>query len=367
MKHRSAQFVGREGLSGYKWSAMGAPPLPPRIELEEQLEDILSTPPPEVVEAVARLEGDLLVLGIGGKMGPSLARMAARAAGEAGRKTRVIGVSRFSGGDLRKRLEAWGIETIACDLLDGDALPGLPRCPNVLYMPARKFGSEGAEWETWATNTFLAGDAARHFRGSRIVAFSTGNVYPLTPVASGGPMEESPTGPVGEYAQSCLGRERMFEYFSRRHGTPVTLIRLNYAVELRYGVLLDIARKVAGGEAIDLRTGHFNLIWQGDANAYTLRAFGLCASPPAALNVTGPLAAVREVAEQLGERLGRRPVFTGAQEPTALISNPAKCRALFGPPRVQLDALIDWTAHWVKSGGATLGKPTHFETRDGKF
>jgi nucleoside-diphosphate-sugar epimerase len=234
-------------------------------------------------------------------------------------------------------------------------------------MPARKFGSRGAEWETWATNTFLAGDAARIFRGARIVAFSTGNVYPFTPADAGGPTEDAPTGPVGEYAQSALGRERLFEYFSRRDGTPVALIRLNYAVELRYGVLHDLARKVDAGEPIDLRMGHFNVIWQGDANAYVLRAFELCASPPAVLNVTGPPAAVRDVAARLGRHLGRAPVFAGAEEPTALLSDPSRCLARFGPPRVPLETLIAWTARWVKAGGASLDKPTHFEVRDGAF
>ena len=342
--------------------------LPPRIETEDQLDDVLSTPTAAATAALAGLDGDLLVLGIGGKMGPSLARMALRAFRAAGKPAaRVIGVSRFSSGDLRSRLESWGIETIACDLLDGDALARLPRVSNVLYMPARKFGSAGAEWETWATNTFLAGEAARHFRDARIVAFSTGNVYPLNPVDGPGPAEDAPTGPVGEYAQSCLGRERMFEFFSRRHGTPVALLRLNYAVELRYGVLMDIAVRVAAGEPVDLRMGHANLIWQGDANAYSLAAFGLCASPPAVLNMTGPKVRVRDVAERLGAALGRVPVFTGSEEPTALISNPARCHRLFGPPAVSVDTMADWAAHWLKAGGRSLGKPTHFETRDGTF
>lgn len=341
--------------------------LPARIESEDQLDDLLSAPPPEVVEAVARLDGDLLILGVGGKMGPSIARMATRAVREGGRSARVIGVSRFGSGDQRRRLESWGVETIACDLLEPGALAKLPPCRNVLYMAARKFGSQGAEWETWATNAFLAGDAARAFKDSRIVAFSTGNVYPLTPPADGGPAEDAPLGPVGEYAQSCLGRERMFEHVSRRYGTPVALIRLNYAVELRYGVLLDIARAVAAREPVEVRMGHANVIWQGDANACTLRAFGLCASPPAALNVTGPLVSVREAAQRLGELLGRPPFLVGIEERTALISSPAKCRALFGPPRVPLEAMLAWTAHWVKSGGPTLGKPTKFDVRDGAF
>jgi nucleoside-diphosphate-sugar epimerase len=341
--------------------------LPDRIGSEDRLEDLLSEPPSALVESLARLDGDLIVLGVGGKMGPSLARMVVRASRAAGSRRRVLGVSRFSDDGLRRRLEAWGIETLACDLLDVDALSRLPKCPFVVYMPARKFGSSGAAWETWATNTFLAGEAARVFRGARIVAFSTGNVYPLTPADGVGPAEEHPTGPVGEYAQSALGRERMFEYFSRRDGTPVVLLRLNYAVETRYGVVHDLARKITAGETVELGMGRFNLVWQGDANAYALRAFDLCSSPPAVLNVTGPILTVREVAVRLGRRLGRAPVFAGAEEPTALLSNPARCHALFGPPRVPADRIVDWTADWLAQGGRSLGKPTHFEVRDGMF
>jgi nucleoside-diphosphate-sugar epimerase len=251
--------------------------------------------------------------------------------------------------------------------MDFDRWGELPTCENVLYLPARKFGSAGAEADTWATNTFLAGQAALRFRGARIVAFSTGNVYPLTEVSSGGPRESAPTAPVGEYAQSCLGRERMFEYFSRRHGTPSALIRLNYAVELRYGVLLDIVLKVAMGEPIDLRMGHCNLIWQGDASAHALQAFGQCASPPLILNVAGPLASVREIATKAGMLLGRAPVFQGSELPTALIANAELCRQLFGAPSVDLDTLIDWTVGWVRGGFPVLGKPTHFQVRDGRY
>jgi nucleoside-diphosphate-sugar epimerase len=329
------------------------------ITTEEQLEDLLSAPPPAVVEALQGI--DLLVLGAGGKMGPSLARMAARAG------CQVVAASRFTDAPVRQRLEQAGIETVTCDLLAPGALARLPRCRNVVYMPARKFGSTGAEGETWATNTYLAGEVARTFPDARLLAFSTGNVYPWWPVASAGPSEEAPPGPVGEYAQSCLGRERLFEYFSRRNGTPVTLLRLNYAVELRYGVLVDLATRLMAGDPIDLGTGHANVIWQGDATAYALLALGLCASPPAVLNVTGPLVRIREVAERLGELMGRRPAFTGAERPEALISNPARCHALFGPPRVSLEVMLGWVAHWVSHGGASWGKPTRFEVRDGRF
>jgi nucleoside-diphosphate-sugar epimerase len=335
---------------------------------EDQLEERLSLPPAALIEAFGKLEGDLLVLGAGGKMGPSLARMAARAAREAGGKSRVIAVSRFSAGGLRARLEGWGVETVACDLFDHEALARLPRCRNVVYMPARKFGSAGAAWETWATNAYLPGEVASRFPEARIVAFSTGNVYPFWPIVdSAGPDEGAAPGPVGEYAQSCLGRERVFEHFSRRNGTPVVLLRLNYAVELRYGVLADLAARIATGQPIDLATGYANVIWQGDANAYALRALALCASPPLVLNVTGPVVAVRALAERLGARLGRAPSFTGVEQPTALLSNPARCQALLGPPSVPLEDMISWVADWVRQGGATLGKPTKFDVRDGRF
>jgi len=330
------------------------------ITSDDQLDELLSRPPPALVASFARLDGDLLVLGAGGKMGPSLARMAARAG------KRVIAASRFSDAALRQRLEGWGVETIACDLLEPGALARLPRCPNVVYMAARKFGSSGAEWETWATNAYLPGEAARVFAGSRIVAFSTGNVYPLWPVDSEGPDEGAPLGPVGEYAQSCLGRERVLEHFSRRDGTKVVLLRLNYAVELRYGVLVDLAGRIAAGTPVDLGMGHVNVIWQGDANAVALQAFELCASPPAVLNVSGPVVRVRELAERLGQLLGRAPQLTGVEQPTALLSNAARCRERYGP-FVDLDAILAWVAHWVGRGGSSLGKPTKFEVRDGRF
>jgi nucleoside-diphosphate-sugar epimerase len=348
------------------------------IRTEEELDERLSRPAPELVQSLGALDGDLLVLGAGGKMGPHLSRMAVRAAREAGRKLRVVAVSRFTDQVVRRRMEEWGIETVACDLLEPGALDRLPRLPNVVYMAARgfgkvgkfgkfgNFGSTGGEWETWATNTFLAGQAARAFAGARIVAFSTGNVYPLWPADSEGPDESSPTGPLGEYAQSCLGRERMFEYGSSRDGTPVTLIRLNYAIELRSGVLCDLARMVAAEEPIDLSMGFVNVIWQADANARVLMALPHCAVPPLVLNVTGDKFRVRDAALRLGQLMGRTPRFATEEPPTALLSNAARCRARFGPPPVSLDQLLVWTAHWVSSGGRTLGKPTRFQVRDGR-
>lgn len=337
------------------------------IRTEEELDERLSRPPPELVTAMGALDGDLLVLGAGGKMGPHLSRMAVRAAREAGRNRRVVAVSRFSDPAVRQRMEGWGIETVACDLLEPGALDRLPRLPNIVYMPARKFGSTGGEGETWATNTFLAGLAAHAFAGARITAFSTGNVYPLWPADSEGPDETSPTSPIGEYAQSCLGRERVFEYWSRRERTPVTLIRLNYAVELRSGVLCDLARMVAAEEPIDLSMGFVNVIWQAEANARVLMALAHASVPPLVLNLTGDKFRIRDAAVRLGQLMGRTPRFGGEEQATALLSNAARCRALFGPSQVSLEQLLAWTAHWVSSGGRTLGKPTRFQVRDGRF
>jgi nucleoside-diphosphate-sugar epimerase len=334
----------------------------------EHLEDLLSEPTDGVVETVRRLNGDVIVLGVGGKMGPSLARMLKRAADEAGVRKRVIGVSRFSSPELPRQLQGWGIETIAADLLDPDQLEKLSRVPNVVYMAGMKFGTTGQSARTWAMNAVLPAYVCRRFRGSRIVAFSTGNVYPLVPVSGGGAVETDEPQPVGEYAQSCLGRERVFEHFSRTDGTPVSIIRLNYAVETRYGVLVDLARRVLAGETIDLAMGNFNCVWQADANSMSIRAFDHAASPPAVFNVTGPEAlSVRRTCEQLAEAMGTEASFAGAEAPTALLNNAQLGHRLFGYPRVSAGQAIRWTADWVKRGGESLGKPTHFEARDGKF
>lgn len=334
----------------------------------EQLEEFLSRPSAEDVTAMRALDGDLLILGVGGKMGPSLARRARRATDEAGVSKRILGVSRFSGPPARESLEQSGIETIAADLLQPGALAMLPDAPNVIFMAARKFGSAGQEPLTWAMNVHLPALVAERFRDSRIVAFSSGNIYPFTPVAQVGSTESSAVGPVGEYAQSVLGRERIFEYFSARYQTRVVLLRLNYAVELRYGVLLDIGKKVFKQRPIDLAMGHVNVIWQGDANSVCLRSFARCQSPPEVLNVTGPeVLSVRDVARRFGEHFKIEPVFDGSEAPTALLNNASRCHELFGRPSVSVDDVIDWTARWIEAGGATLGKPTHFETRDGTF
>ncbi|MCC6860703.1 MAG: NAD(P)-dependent oxidoreductase [Bryobacterales bacterium] len=334
------------------------------IQDERQLEDLMSQPGPGDIQVMTDLEGDLLILGVGGKMGPSLARRAKRA----NPARRVMAVSRFSSPGLREALESDGIETHSAELMDAAALARLPEAPNVIFMAGRKFGSTGAEWLTWAMNTYLPGMVAERYRHSRIVAFSSGNVYPLVPVKSGGATEATPPEPVGEYAQSVLGRERMFQHFSCIYGTPVTLLRLNYAIDLRYGVLLDVGRKVFERRPVDLRMGHANVIWQGDANSICLRAFAICQSPPAIVNVTGPeTVSIRWAAERFGACFGIEPVFEGVEADTALLNNASRCHRLFGYPSVTLEQMIEWTAEWIRGGGPTLNKPTHFETRDGRF
>jgi len=334
----------------------------------EELEELLSEPTPAVVQTLGGLEGHIVILGVGGKMGPTLARMAQRASAAAGKSRRVIGVSRFTDATQEASLRRHGIETIQCDLLDEAAVARLPDVQNVVFMAGMKFGSTGNEARTWAMNCYLPSIICRRFRKSRIVAFSTGNVYGLGPVAEGGATEKTVAAPVGEYAMSCLGRERMFEYFSRLCDIPVTILRLNYACELRYGVLVDLAQRVWAGEAIDLAMGHFNTIWQRDANAAALEAFQYAQFPPRIINITGlETLSVRSVCEQFGKLLHRPVEFKGAEGQTALLSNAALGHRLFGSPTVSVDQMIAWIAHWLKTGGPTLGKPTHFESRDGSF
>lgn len=342
--------------------------MPDRIETEEQLEEVLSRPSRDLVESMTRLDGDLLILGVAGKMGPTLARLARRALDEAGNRANVIGVSRFTTPSVQAKLDAVGVETIKADLLDHEAMANLPDSPNVVYLAARKFGSTGNEPFTWAMNAYLPGMVAERYAGKRIVSLSTGNVYPLTSVHCAGPTEDVPVDPIGEYAQSCLGRERMFQYFSNLHGTPTALVRLNYAIDLRYGVLLDLARKVQAARPVPLAMGHVNVIWQGDANAAILRCFDHCTSPAFVLNLTGPdVLSVRWIAEKFGRRLDKKPTFEGSEADTALLSNAARYQELMGGQTVTIDRMLDWVAHWVQVGGPTLDKPTHFETRDGKF
>jgi nucleoside-diphosphate-sugar epimerase len=334
-----------------------------------ELEDRLSQPIDADASAMAALSGDLLILGVGGKMGPSLARLASRASDLAATRRRIVAVARFSDRDLPAQLSSLAIETISCDLLEPGALARLPEIPNVIFMAARKFGSSGAEHLTWAMNTYLPGLVAERYRDSRIVTFSTGNLYPLRSVAEGGAAESTPVGPIGEYAQSALGRERMFEYGSAKWGTRVAILRLNYAVELRYGVLVDIGRSVFERRPVSLAMPYVNVIWQRDANSWCLRSFAHCESPPFVLNITGPeTLSVRDVANEFGKHFGIEPTFLNDGDgSTALLNDASRARSLFGPPTIAPTQMIEWIAHWIQRGGASLNKPTHFQTRDGKF
>jgi nucleoside-diphosphate-sugar epimerase len=337
------------------------------IATEAQLEDALSEPTDQTIECLSRLQGDIIFLGVAGKMGPTMARMARRASDAVGVARRIIGIARFSHGG-RDALEAGGIETIRCDLLKEEEVAGLPDAANVVFMAGRKFGSAGDEAMTWAMNSYVPGLICRKYRRSRMVAFSTGNVYGPTDANGKGSVETDYPAPVGEYAMSCLGRERLFEYFSRTYTIPMALIRLNYACELRYGVLVDLAHRIWEGQVVDLETGYFNVIWQGDANAMALAAFAHAATPPWVVNITGPeLISVRSVSERLGQLMNKPVHFSGEECSTALLSNPEKALRTFGPPRMGGKQLFEWVADWVMRGGRSLGKPTHFEVRDGKF
>lgn len=340
--------------------------LPARFESVAALDDFMTIPPPELLAEMRTLKGDILVLGVGGKMGPTLARMAKRAAPLG---MRVIGVARFSEPGLREALGQAGVETISADLLDRDALERLPKAANVVFMAGRKFGATGDVPLTWAMNVQVPAMVAEMFKASRIVAFSTGCVYPFVPVDSGGATEDvPPIPPPGDYATSCVGRERMFEYFSARHGTPGRLFRLNYAIDMRYGVLHDVGRKVRDGETIDLAMGHVNVIWQGDANAIALRCLAHATTPTSPINVTGPQTIeVRWLAGEFGKLLGREPTFSGKPAPTGWLNNSARMVEEFGPPNVPLAKMIEWTADWLQRDMATLNKPTHYEVRDGKY
>jgi nucleoside-diphosphate-sugar epimerase len=343
--------------------------LPTRFEDVDALETFMSEPTPGLVADLAGVDGDIIVIGVGGKMGPTLARMAKRAAPH----KRVIGVARFSNPQARVSLEAHGVECIACDLLDRAAVQRLPNVAdgvrNCVFMAGHKFGAADNASLTWMMNVGVPMTVADVFRHARIVAFSTACVYPFVPVDGPGADEATPTTPPpGDYANSCVGRERMFEYGSRTHGTPGRLVRLSYAIDMRYGVLYDVASAVFAGRPLDLSMGHADVIWQGDANEQALRLLAHCTTPASPINVTGPRhTRIRALAAQFGQRFGKTPVLTGQEAPTAWLEDTTQAQALFGPPRVPQAAMIDWVADWVARGGPSLGKPTHFATRDGKY
>ena len=338
--------------------------LPSRFDNADELDDFLSRPSRALASDLAAVDGDIIVLGVAGKMGPTLARLARNAAPD----KRVIGVARFSEGGLRERLAAYGVETIACDLLNRSAVAALPRIRNVIFMAGRKFGAQADPALTWAMNVNVPAIVAEAFCSSRIVGFSTGCVYPFVAVTSRGAAEDTPLMPLGEYANSCVGRERVFEYFSTRHSTPGRLFRLNYAIDMRYGVLFDLASKVRNGEPIDVDMGHVNVIWQGDANSLALRLLRHATTPTTPLNVSGPdVISVRWLASMFGERFGKKPKIVGQESPTALLTDASQAALLLGRPRVTITQMIDWVADWVANGRPSHNKPTLFEVRDGVY
>jgi nucleoside-diphosphate-sugar epimerase len=342
--------------------------LPEHVSSEAELEDMLAEPSEADLECASRLSGDVLILGAGGKIGPSLTRRIHRAVTRTGSRCRVIAASRFSSARVRASLDAEGVRTIACDLLNPGEIAALPRCASVLLLAGRKFGTLDRTDLTWATNTVVPAHVGTYFSQSRIVVFSTGNVYAMVPAGGPAATEADIPSPAGEYAQSCLGRERVIEFFSREQGMRAVIFRLNYAVDLRYGALVDIARRVFAGEPVDLTVGFFNAIWQGDTNSYALRSLPLCSTPPTILNVTGSeRISVREMAQWFGAAFGRPPRFTNSEGPVALLSDSSRCRGRLGEPVVPLAVLRQWVAHWVQVGGSSLNKPTHFEVADGRF
>lgn len=335
---------------------------------EEKLDQLLTTPSEKLAADMKMLDGDIMILGAGGKMGPTLSILAKNAAREAGVEKHVIAVSRFSDPIVVELLKKNGVEMISADLLTPGALEALPNVENIVFMAGKKFGTDGNEYATWAMNTWLPSRVAERFQRSRIVVFSSGNLYPKVPVGGGGATELTRTEPVGEYCMSCQGRERMFEYAAKTFGTRVAVFRLNYAVDLRYGVLYDMAKNILDGQPIRETTPSFNCIWQGDANEAAIRLLRYASSDVFYLNVTGPeTAGVRETAQKLGKLLGKEPTFTGTSADTAYLSNAGKMFQLFGYPRVPLETLIEWQAQWILDGGRALGKPTHFEERKGSY
>ena len=338
------------------------------MQTVEELENKLSEPSKRLIEDVTKIKGDIIILGLGGKMGPSLAKLLKRAIEVAGISNKVMGASRFSNKNMFNELSGFGIECHSADLLDDKVLNKLPQAENVIYMAGNKFGTAGNEHFTWAMNAYLPGRVAEKYKNSNIVVFSTGNIYPFVSIESGGATEAIGPSPIGEYAQSCLGRERVFEHFAIKNSTKMLLFRLNYALDLRYGVLLEIAKKVVSKKPIDLSMGHVNVIWQGDANEYAIRSLLHCESPANKLNITGPeTISVQWLAEQFGEHFKTSPLFENRPAETALLNNASRSFELFGNPYVSLNEMLLMTVEWIKSGGKEINKPTHFQERKGNF
>ncbi len=338
------------------------------MKTTKQLMTTLTTPSHRLINDVKKIKGDIMILGVGGKMGPSLAILAKKAFDAAGLDKKVYGVSRFSSGNLNNELENKGIETIAVDLLNDNEFNSLPEVENIIFMAGKKFGTIGNEHETWGMNTYLPSKVAEKFPNSNIVVFSSGNIYPFVDIAKGGCTEQTPTNPIGEYAQSCLGRERIFTYFSKKNKTPMLLFRLNYAIDMKYGVLLEIANQVYKGIPVDLTTGVVNVIWQGDANEYAIRSLLHCSTDPTILNVTGPeTISIRWLAEEFSNHFNKEVTFMNEESSTALLNNAGKAHQLFGYPQVTLQQMIEWTAEWIENEGEVIEKPTHFQERKGEF
>jgi nucleoside-diphosphate-sugar epimerase len=341
---------------------------PGEIRNEQELDAVLTQPGPELTAYIRTVVSPLLVFGAGGKMGPTLAVMAKRAAEAAGHPLEVIAISRFSDAATRLWIEQNGVRTITCDLLDREAVRKLPDTNNLINLVGYKFGTSANPSATWAMNTLVPANIAERYNKARIVALSTGNVYPMSEITRGGAPETSPLTPLGEYANAAVARERLFEFFSLRHNTPLCLLRLFYAVELRYGIISELARAVAAGDPIEIATGAFNCIWQRDANEMILRSLTLASSPPAVFNLCQPeIFSVRNVAAELGERLGVAPLFHGAEATTALLGDARKIRQALGQPPTPMDKILDWTAQWVQGGGRDFHKPTRFAVRDGAY
>jgi len=343
---------------------------PEEIRDVDELEELLSRLYPETLEDLKEIDGDFIVLGAGGKIGPSLVEMLARAFLELDPSRKIYAVSRFSRRDVVAKLKRYrNVEVIEADLSDREAVEKLPDARNVIFMVGRKFGTQEDPALTWITNAYIPALVAEKFRNSRFIIFSTGNVYPLVDVSSGGATEEAEPEPVGEYGWSALARERVMSYFIRKNPkSSGVIVRLNYACELRYGVLVDIALKVLKEEEIDLSMGYVNVIWQGDVNNYVLRLLKYASNPPLIINVTGPeTASVKWIAEEFGKRFGKKPLFRGKPEPTALLSNASKLFKLLGYPKVSLLQMIEWISKWISSGKPIYNMPTHYEVRTGKF